>query len=88
MHKINGVPYPSSSAEVPDTQGYEKRHWFKDYPGSGENDSKIRRDGVFFHEQFDRGKKRVDSTVVERVVTAKQEESTGGLQLCSARGIA
>ncbi|GBM66464.1 hypothetical protein AVEN_146292-1 [Araneus ventricosus] len=35
-----------------------------------------------------RGRKRIDSTVVEEVATAVQEESSGGVQPCRAREIA
>ena len=41
-----------------------------------------------FDVQSDRGRKRIDSTVVEEVATAVQEESSGGVKPCSARGIA
>ncbi|GFW31807.1 DUF4817 domain-containing protein [Trichonephila clavipes] len=38
--------------------------------------------------QFGRGRKSVNSTVVEEVATAVQDESSGGLQPCSVREIA
>ena len=41
-----------------------------------------------FDVQSDRGKKRIDSTVVEEVAIAVQEESIAGMKPCSARGIA
>ncbi|MBJ5486920.1 hypothetical protein JGG36_24350, partial [Salmonella enterica subsp. enterica serovar Meleagridis] len=41
-----------------------------------------------FDVQSGRGRKRLDSTVVDEVATAVQEESSGGVQPCSARGIA
>ena len=41
-----------------------------------------------FDVQSDRGRKRIDSTVVEEVVTTMQEESRVGVKPCSARGIA
>ncbi|GBN75379.1 hypothetical protein AVEN_8064-1 [Araneus ventricosus] len=41
-----------------------------------------------FAVQSGRGRKRIDSTVVEEVATAVQEESSGGVQPCSAREIA
>ncbi|GBM47056.1 hypothetical protein AVEN_179784-1 [Araneus ventricosus] len=42
----------------------------------------------FFAVQSGRGRKKIDSTVVEEVTTAVQEESSGGVQPCSAREIA
>ncbi|GBL98473.1 hypothetical protein AVEN_257882-1 [Araneus ventricosus] len=41
-----------------------------------------------FSVQSGRGRKRIDSTVVEEVATAVQEVSSGGVQPCSAREIA
>ncbi|GFW29597.1 uncharacterized protein TNCV_3934651 [Trichonephila clavipes] len=41
-----------------------------------------------FHVQSGRGRKRVNSTVVDGVATVVQKESSGGLQPCSARRIA
>ena len=38
--------------------------------------------------QSDREKKRIDSMVVEEVATAVQEEPSGGVKRCCARGIA
>ncbi|GFX15476.1 hypothetical protein TNCV_3304051 [Trichonephila clavipes] len=73
------------SAEVPETQGYEERSSSDGYPGSGENDSRIRSDRFFFHVQSGRGRERINSTVVEEVATAVQE-SSGGFQPCSAQG--
>lgn len=41
-----------------------------------------------FGVQPGRGRKRIDSTSVDEVATAMQEESSGGVQTCSARRIA
>ena len=38
--------------------------------------------------QSGRGRKRIDSTVVEEVATAVQEESSSGMKPCNARGVA
>ncbi|GFS48375.1 hypothetical protein TNCV_2297221 [Trichonephila clavipes] len=72
------VPSLLVSAEVPGTQGYEKRCWFDNCPGTGENDS--REDTGSFQVQSGRGRKRVNSMIVEEVATAVQEESSGGLK--------
>ena len=41
-----------------------------------------------FDVQSSKGRKRIDSTVVEKLTTAVQEESSGGMEPCKARGIA
>ena len=41
-----------------------------------------------FDVQSGRGGKRIDSTVVEEMATAVQEESSGGMKSCRAQGIA
>ena len=40
-----------------------------------------------FDVQSVRGRKRIDSMVIEKVATAKQEESSDGVKSCSVRGI-
>ncbi|GFW35057.1 hypothetical protein TNCV_5066231 [Trichonephila clavipes] len=65
------------SAEVPDTQGYENRRLSDDCPGSGENDSKIRR-GKFSHVPSGRGRERVNPSAIEEVATVVQEQSSVG----------
>ena len=56
----------SSSAEVSDIQGYEKRLWSNDCCESRENDSEILKD-KFFNVRYNRGRKRVDLTSVKEV---------------------
>ena len=41
-----------------------------------------------FDVKFGRGRKKIDSKVVEEVPTAVKEESSGGVKPCSARGTA
>ena len=74
----------SSSAEVPDTQGYEKRLCSDDCAGSIKTIQKFEKIGSF-GVQSGRGIKRIDSTVVEEVTTAVHKESSGGVKLCSAQ---
>ena len=62
----------SSSADVPDTQEYEKSSWSNDCAGSVKNDSEIQKDGFFW---FGRGRKRNDSTVAEDVTTQQYKRS-------------
>ena len=51
----------SISAEVPDTQGSEKRRWSDNFAESVKNVSEIRKTGSF-DVQSGRGRKRIDST--------------------------
>ena len=59
----------SISAEVPDTQGSEKRRWSDNFAESVKNVSEIRKTGSF-DVQSGRGRKRIDSTIVKEVATA------------------
>ncbi|GFT04318.1 hypothetical protein TNCV_1928771 [Trichonephila clavipes] len=70
----------NSSAEAPDTRGYEKKCWSDVCPESGENDSQKFKETACFYVQSGRGKKKVKSTVVEEVATTVQDESSSGLQ--------
>ncbi|GFT59154.1 uncharacterized protein TNCV_1543071 [Trichonephila clavipes] len=69
----------NSSAKVRDTQGYEKKHWSDNCPGSGKKIiQKFEREETgSFHVQSGRGRKRVHSIAVEEVTTAVQEELSG-----------
>ncbi|GFY24792.1 hypothetical protein TNCV_2689831 [Trichonephila clavipes] len=50
-----------------------KRRWSDNCPESGENDSKTREETGSFHVQSGRGRKRVNSMVVEEETTSVQE---------------